>query len=218
MTATASQLSVNAVATPVKVPVQKLRPRPQARRRLLERPTDVVGRKAQVAALVGHMQSLLEVVDAQRADAIIQAHIAAAIPLQAGAFEQAELVGKKIQQALAHIPLLTAREVALQTGSTAARPETLTAQWLSRRQIFGVDLGGHGVRYPAFQFQHSGQPWPALKQALPALLGAFPPLHVLLWFDTPHPVLEGKAPANMLHNPLALMQAIADSTSAIDIF
>jgi len=185
---------------------------------VLVSPSVTEQRGAQISDLARRIQSLLKVVDAQRANDIVQAHIAAAIPLQAGAFEQAELVGQKAHQALAHIPLLTARQVAQQTGSVAARPETLTAQWLSRRQIFGVDLAGHGVRFPAFQFQPSGQPWPALKQALPTLLNAFSPLHLLLWFDTPHPALAGKAPMEMLHNPLALMQAIHHSTAPIDIF
>lgn len=175
-------------------------------------------RGAQIAALVNRVKALLAVTDAQRANDIIQAHIAAAIPLQAGAREQAELVGEKIRQTLAHIPMLTSREVAMQTRSTAARPETLTAQWLSRRQIFGVELAGLGLRFAAFQFQPSGQPWPALKQALPALLKAFSPLHLLLWFDSPLPVLGDKMPREVLHDPQALMLAVQDSTTPIDIY
>lgn len=175
-------------------------------------------RSKEVHALVQRLETLLTKVDEQRANDIIQAHIAAAIPLQAGAREQAELTGQKIQTALAHIPLLTAREVAQQTGSTAARPETLTAQWLSRKQIFGIELAGYPMRYPAFQFQPSGQPWPALKQALPALLKAFSPLYLLLWFDTPHPALGDKKPSAVLHDPQALTLALQESTAPIDMY
>lgn len=175
-------------------------------------------REVQITDLVGRIKRLLSMVDEERVNDIILAHIAAAIPLQVGAREQAELTGQTIQEALAHIVMLTAREVAQQTGSTAARPETLAAQWVSRKQIFGVELAGHGVRYPAFQFQPSGQPWPALKPVLPALLKEFSPLHLLLWFDTPHPALGGGKPSALLHDPQALVLALKDSTTPIDIF
>lgn len=183
-----------------------------------EAPSKLSPRSKEFQALVERLWPLLAAVDEERAQNIIQAHIAAAIPLQAGAREQAELTGQKIQAALSHIALLSAREVAQQTGSTAARPETLTAQWLSRKQIFGIELAGYAMRYPAFQFQPSGQPWPALKAALPALLKAFSPLHLLLWFDAPHPALGNQKPSAVLHDPQALMQALQDSVAPIDVY
>lgn len=159
---------------------------------------------------------LLDKLDKQRVEDIIQAHIAAAMPLQDGAREQAQVAGLKIQSALVHIAMLTAREVGEQSGSRAARPESLAAQWVSRKQIFGVELAGHGVRYPAFQFQPSGRPWPALAHALPKLLKEFAPLYLLLWFDAPHPAIESKAPRDVVHDEATLELVMRDSLRQID--
>lgn len=184
----------------------------------LERPSNPQQREMALIGLTQRFRQLLITVDAQRADDIIQAHIAAAMPLQVGAREQAELTGQRIQEALAHIAMLTAREVALKTGSVAVRPETLTAQWLRRKQIFALELAGYGTRFPAFQFQPSGQPWPALKPALPGLLKAYSSLHLLLWFDTAHPALGNQKPSDVLHDPQALMLAFKASAAPIDIY
>lgn len=167
-------------------------------------------------AVLSTIGPLLDRLDKQRVDDIIQAHIAAAMPLQDGAREQAQVTGLKVQSALAHIAMLTGREVGEQSSSRAARPESLTAQWVSRKQIFGVELAGHGVRYPAFQFQPSGRPWPALTHALPKLLKEFAPLYLLLWFDAPHPALDNKAPREVVHDAPTLELAMRDSLTPID--
>ena len=157
-------------------------------------------------------------IELERIDGIIRAHIEAAMPLQEGVRIQAELVGSKIIEALKHIPMFTAREVANKVKSTSGKPEALTAQWVSRKRIFGVELAGHGVRYPGFQFQLSGNPWPALAGVLPTLLKEFDPIHLVLWFDTPHPALDGQKPLEVLHSKEKMVAAVHATLKPIDAY
>ena len=172
------------------------------------------------AALSG-LAGILQRVDAGRVQDIIQANIAAAMPLQIGARAQAQLVGEKIQQALSQIPMLTALEVGEQSGSQAAKPEGLAAQWASRKQIFGVEMVGYGLRFPSFQFQQSGRPWPSLAKVLPSLSKALAPLDLLLWFDTPHPALNSQSsqsPRQNLHDLESLQAAVHETLTPVEYY
>ena len=177
---------------------------------------------AQVA--LSGLAGILQRIDASRVQDIIQANIAAAMPLQIGARAQAQLVGEKIQQALSQIPMLTALEVGEQSGSQAAKPEGLAAQWASRRQIFGVEMVGYGLRFPSFQFQQSGRPWPWLAKVLPSLSKALAPLDLLLWFDTPHPALNSQSsrspqsPRQNLHDLEALQRAVHETLTPVEYY
>ena len=182
-------------------------------------------REAQAAqvALSG-LASMLQRIDAARVQDIIQANIAAAMPLQIGARAQAQLVGEKIQQALSQIPMLTALEVGERSGSQAAKPEGLAAQWASRKQIFGVEMVGYGLRFPSFQFQQSGRPWPSLAKVLPSLSKALAPLDLLLWFDAPHPALDAQSsrspqsPRQNLHDLEALQRAVDETLTPVEYY
>ena len=172
------------------------------------------------AALSG-LAGILQRIDASRVQDIVQANIAAAMPLQIGAHAQAQLVGEKIQQALSQIPMLTALEVGERSGSQAAKPEGLAAQWASRKQIFGVEMLGYGLRFPSFQFQQGGRPWPSLAKVLPSLSKALAPLDLLLWFDTPHPALDSQSPQSPrqnLHDLEALQAAVHETLTPVEYY
>ena len=157
-------------------------------------------------------------VDKERVQRILTAYIEASIPLQEGVRLQAELAGAKIVEAMSQIPMYTAREIALKVNSTSEKPETLTAQWVSRKRIFGVELAGHGVRYPGFQFQASGAPWPALAAVLPQLLKSFDSLALVLWFNTPHPSLDGQRPLDVMSSKDKLIVAVNETLAPIDVY
>lgn len=161
---------------------------------------------------LGRIPELLRSLDRERVDDIIKASIAAAIPLQRGARGQAELLAKRISEVLASVPMLTAAEVGRNAGTTSDKPEALAAQWSNRKQVFTVELAGHGIRFPSFQFQpDSGKPWPALAKVLPTLLTAFQPIDLLIWFVSPHPALDQLTPDSILHDAERL-QSAADAT------
>lgn len=172
-----------------------------------------------VQAAFNRVPELLRVADQERADAIIKASIEAALPLQRGVREQAELAAGLIADALGRIPMLTAREVGLNAASKSDKPEGLAAQWFNRQQVFVVDLREAGLRYPAFQFQpESGKPWPSLAKVLPRLQLEMPALDLLLWFDAPHPALGHAKPADCLHNLDAIELALRDTTAPVDTY
>jgi hypothetical protein len=213
------------VATEAAAPIRKgafsLR-----KRKHFAKPSDRLEYKAEatrfqqaVDAMLNRIPEILRVADQERADAIIKASIEAALPLQRGVREQAELAAALIADALGRIPMLTAREVGLNAASKSDKPEGLAAQWANRQQVFVLDLRDAGLRYPAFQFQpESGKPWPSLAKVLPRLQLEMPALDLLLWFDAPHPALGHAKPSDCLHNLDAIELALKDSTAPVDAY
>jgi len=154
------------------------------------------------------VSELVAEVDRERADNIIKASLAAAIPMQEGARAQAELAAGRLRDIFARVTMLTAYEVGKQAGSDSNKPEALASQWATRGQVFALDLAGLGLRYPAFQFQpESGKPWPALAKVLARLKDLFAPLDLLLWFESPNPALDQQAPSSVLHDASRAMAA-----------
>lgn len=177
-------------------------------------PSITLSSRQEVAARAAlrRLPELMRALDQERIDDILKASIAAAIPLQRGARGQAELLAKRISEVLASVPMLTAAEVGRNAGTTSDKPEALAAQWSNRKQVFTVELAGHGIRFPSFQFQpDSGKPWPALAKVLPTLLTAFAPIDLLIWFVSPHPALDQLTPDSILHDAERL-QSAADAT------
>lgn len=179
-------------------------------------PTMTLSSREEAAAhtALRRLPELVRAVDQERVDDVLRSSIAAAIALQPGARAQAELLANRIGELLATVPMHTASELGRKAGSSSGKPDALVAQWASRGQVFSVELAGHGLRYPAFQFQpDSGKPWPVLAKVLPALRKAFAPLDLLAWFHSPHPALNQQAPVSKLHDPPAL-QGVVDASLA----
>ncbi len=87
---------------------------------------------------------------------------------------------------------LASGEVARSAGSAAKNAAALATRWRKERRIFAVSWGGE-LRYPAFQFDDSGAPLPAIKQVLKVLNAGTSAWQVALWFASPSPYLPRKA-------------------------
>lgn len=174
--------------------------------------------EAAVAAL-SRLPELMNVIDRERADDILKSSIAAALPLQKGARAQAELAGRRINEIMKNVPMLTASEVGADAKTDAAKPESLAAQWAARGQVFAVELHGVGLRYPAFQFQEtSGKPWPSLAKILPPLRKAFSPIDLLIWFLSPNPAINNRSPVTVLHDLEGMTSIVESSLQPVDFW
>lgn len=170
-------------------------------------------------AALGRLPELMRALDQERVDDIIKASIAAAVPLQRGARGQAELLANRISEVLSTVPMLTAAEVGRNAATTSDKPDALAAQWATRGQVFALELAGHGIRYPAFQFQpDSGKPWPALAKVLPTLKAAFSPVDLLIWFESPHPAIGQRLPVSVLHDAQLLQRIVDESLAPVDVW
>ena len=168
--------------------------------------------------LVKSASTLLERTDRERLDNIWAANIAAAIPLQDGLLSQTALAVALFRKALAEIPMLTSEQVGALSGSEASNPAGLAATWVNRKQVFGVSVGGLGQRYPDFQFQENGKPWPVLAKTLARLSEHFRPTMLLLWFNEPHPSLGNKRPRMALADEGPFVTAVDATLKPIDFF
>lgn len=93
-------------------------------------------------------------------------------------------------------PLLNTRQVAelLRVGTRQAVHDRV-----KRHRILALSTGERERAYPAFQFNDSGQPYPAIAPVLEAFANArLSPHTIASWFVTPQPVLEDSTPARWI--------------------
>ena len=176
-------------------------------------------REAQALDLIlKSAKNLLERSDHESISKIWEANIAAAIPIQEGLLSQVNLAADLFRRTLGEIKMLTSDQVGELSGSSATNPSGLAATWINRKQIFAVSIGGLGLRYPDFQFQENGKPWPVLAKCLPKLLESFRPTMLLLWFNEPHAALGTKKPLQMLEHTDVILQAVTNTLQPIDFY
>ena len=98
---------------------------------------------------------------------------------------------------MAKWPTLTSAEVAERSGSKAANRAAAANRWRQLHRIFAVRYRNE-LRYPAFQFDHDGQPRPEIQSVLEAFVERHASdWEVALWFTSPHP-RTSRPPAEML--------------------
>lgn len=76
-------------------------------------------------------------------------------------------------------------------------PNLLAHQWAREGRIFGI-LGGGSILFPAYAFDASGEPVPALKAILTVLRG-MSAFSIAAWFESPSSTLGGMRPRELLN-------------------
>lgn len=135
-----------------------------------------------------------------------------------GAKAQSKLAERTWNAALEESVLLNELGVALLSKPRRVAGTRFIASWLQHHQIFALDLPDVGIRYPAFQFQLDGTPWPVLAEVLPRLQAALEPRDLLMWFNAPHPRLRGAKPSARLDQPALIVAAVRDTLKPLDFY
>lgn len=138
--------------------------------------------------------------------------------MERGASAQSKLAERMWNAALKESVLLDELGVALLSEPRRDSGNRLITSWLHHHQLFALDLLDFGIRYPAFQFQLDGTPWPVLTEVLPRLQKAFESRDLLIWFNSPHPTLKGDKPRTRLDEPALIAAAVNDTLTPIDFY
>ena len=99
---------------------------------------------------------------------------------------------------LQEFPALTSAEVAELYGSSARNRAALAQSWRKQGKVFAVPLA-NSHRFPLFQFAETGEPKPAIAQALAPLQSAgFEGWQVALWFAGALASLGNQRPVDLI--------------------
>jgi hypothetical protein len=96
------------------------------------------------------------------------------------------------KQMLSRVPCLTADELAAEVPSSSV-PGQLAKALRTAGKAFGVH-DGRRWRYPRFQFDSHGNPFPEMSEDLAALIGDEQGWDRLQWFLEPHSAVGGGTP------------------------
>jgi len=103
----------------------------------------------------------------------------------------------------------SAAEIGQRLDAKAANPHAAVSRWQQSGRIFGIDHRGKKI-YPAYIFDATWQPLPAVKRIL-AVLDGYSPFRVAAWFESPHSSLGGKRPREVIaSDPEAVVAAAED--------
>ena len=108
---------------------------------------------------------------------------------------------------------LTSTEVSELAGSKAANKAALAHRWKQEGRIFSV-LHGTGTYFPAFQFDATGHPRPAVAGVLAALGGHVTDWQLALWFTSANGWLGGRRPVDRLEDEPEAVVAAAQREAA----
>lgn len=103
--------------------------------------------------------------------------------------------------------LLSSAEVAAATGARAKNTSSLASRWRKEARIFAVPGGDGAHLYPAFQFDGTGRPRPAVASIIEALAGLMDGWSLALWFIGSNGWLGGERPADVLDDAQVLVAA-----------
>ena len=98
---------------------------------------------------------------------------------------------------------LTSAQVGEQAGHRSSNPYATAARWKKAGDIFSVHHRGTEY-FPAFQFRE-GRPHPTVKKVLAVLPESLSSWQRALWFVSTNGWLGGKAPADLLDDPDAIV-------------
>lgn len=120
-----------------------------------------------------------------------------------------ELEKRAIDAVLQGTEWNSAAEIGLRLHAKAANPHAAATRWLQSGRIFGIDHRGKRI-YPAYIFDATWQPLPAVKQVLEVLDG-YSPFRVAAWFESTNSFLGGKRPREVIaSDPRAVVAAAED--------
>lgn len=102
----------------------------------------------------------------------------------------------------------SAAEIGQRLNAKAANPHAAVSRWQQSGRIFGIDHRGKKI-YPAYIFDATWQPLPAVKKILAVLDDS--PFRVAAWFESTNSFLGGKRPREVIASaPDAVVAAAED--------
>ncbi|MBT2304459.1 hypothetical protein J7E70_28930 [Variovorax paradoxus] len=102
----------------------------------------------------------------------------------------------------------SAAEIGQRLDAKAANPHAAVSRWQQSGRIFGIDHRGKKI-YPAYIFDATWQPLPAVKTILAVLEDS--PFRVAAWFESTNSFLGGKRPREVIASaPEAVVAAAED--------
>lgn len=121
------------------------------------------------------------------------------------------------RQFLKEVPLLSSRDVARLSGSTARNESAKASRWKSDGRIFSVSSRGVDY-YPAFQFSSaSGEPLPVMRDIL-EVFRDLSEWQVAFWFWAANVWLNERQPMNIVERePEAVLDASRHFVEPLDI-
>lgn len=91
---------------------------------------------------------------------------------------------------------LTGEEVGRRSGVATSNPYAKASRWLKDKKVFAIELDGV-KKFPAYAFEPSGAPVPALREVLQVLDG-MSPFAIAAWFESTSSMLGGRRPRELL--------------------
>lgn len=105
---------------------------------------------------------------------------------------RAELERRAIEAVMAATQWLSAAEIERLFNPKVVNARSTLNRWQSNGRIFGIDHRGKKL-YPAYAFDATWQPLPAIQEILHVLTG-FSPFRVASWFESTSSALNGRRP------------------------
>ncbi len=106
---------------------------------------------------------------------------------------------------VAQVPCLKSAEVGARAGLRSTNPYATAARWKKAGDVISVNHRG-AEYFPTFQFR-DGRPHPTVKKALAELPDTLSPWQRALWFVSTNGWLDDKAPADVLDDHNAVVEA-----------
>ncbi|TWP38543.1 hypothetical protein [Leekyejoonella antrihumi] len=126
-----------------------------------------------------------------------------------GATRQVHLAADKLHQLDAEFGLLTSAQVTQRAGMAPANPSAAPTRWLRDGKVIAIRRGNRRL-FPAFQFDATGHPQPALKDIATAYGPIGDGVGIALWFIAPNAYLEELRPVDVMgSDPGAVIRAAA---------
>ena len=107
-----------------------------------------------------------------------------------------DLEKRAIEQVLQGAEWSTAVEIGARRAPGAANSHGTISRWRDAGAVFGIDHGGRKI-YPAYVFDASLQPLPAVRKVLEVLKGC-EPFRIAAWFESTNAFLGGRRPREVI--------------------
>jgi hypothetical protein len=126
---------------------------------------------------------------------------------------QARLYAEAIADLAQEFGLLTSAEVADLSGSTAKNKSATATRFIKERRAFAVPTAGVH-RFPGFQFDRAGRPWPVVGDVIGIFGGRLDPMALAMWFVSNSSRLDGDRPVDLLQSDPGLVIVAAEQEAA----
>lgn len=107
-----------------------------------------------------------------------------------------DLEKRGIERVLQGVEWSTVAEIGARRAPGTANPHGTISRWRHAGAVFGIDHGGRKI-YPAYVFDGSLQPLPAVRKVLEILEG-YEPFRIAAWFESTNAFLGGRRPREVI--------------------